>query len=153
MFTHSKGTIRELNNKEVIRCFLKQLHLRQNYHLAKVPKILLCRDWGHRVNLSASFRSIDRTIPIPQFEREFIIPIVDKVLFRVERKVTDCDAIVFHILPLHKGMAGCVESLDGMSARIVTAVDYEMSPLVVSQIDIAFTPMFLKCQEKNHKGA
>ena len=144
MFIHSKGTIRELNDKEVIRCFLKQLHLRQNHHLAKVPKILSCHDWEYTTNLSASFRGIDRTVCIPQLEHEIIIPIVNKILFRIERKVTDCDAIIFHTIPLPKSMTGCVESLDGMSARIVTAVDYEMSPLVASQIDIAFTPMWLK---------
>ena len=144
MFMYSKNTIRESYNKEIIRCFLKQFHLRQNHHLAKVPKILLCHDLGHRVNLFASFRSIDRAVSIPQSEHEVIIPIVDDVLFQVERKVTDCDAIIFHTLSLPKDTAGYVESLDGVSAKIVTAVDYKMAPLVITRIDIAFTPMWLK---------
>lgn len=141
----TKPIVRELTNRTILQHFLKQFHLRQSHYLAKIPKILLDRDWAHRVVLFADLTvNMDRTVPIPRFEHQVIIPIVDEVSYRMERKIADCDAIVFHSLPIPKGMDGCVESLDGVSARIVTVNGFGQYPAVVSRIDVGFTPMWLR---------
>ena len=145
MFMYPKDTIRELSNKVIIQSFLKNFHLRQSNHLVKIPKILSNCNWVHTRVLCANLtENIDRTVPLPQLEHEAIIPIVDEMLFRMERKITDCDAVIFYQLSLVKDIDGCVESLDGVSARIVTAIDFGMRPVRVSRIDIAFTPMWLR---------
>ena len=149
MFIKARPIVRELDNKTILQHFLKQLHQRQSHHLARIPKILLDRDWFHRVVLWANLtQDINRTVPLSQFEHEVIIPMVDEILSWIERKATDCDAIIFHQLPLSENINGHRESLDGVSARIATAVDFGMR-IVVSRIDIAFTPMWLRKATKS----
>lgn len=150
MFMYPKDTIRELSNKVIIQSFLKNFHLRQSHYLARIPKVLLDCDWVHQVVLCANLtENIDRTVPLPQFEHEVIIPMVDEVLFRVERMATDCDAIIFHALTLTGYVDGRVESLDGVSARILTLNDFSDIPSIVARIDIAFTPMWLRKTTKS----
>lgn len=140
-----------LSDKVILQRFLVEFHKRQGKRLRDVPKIPLDHNWVSSRQLFVGFISRrDWTNCIDQYGDKVIIPFTDVIIDRVCAKMGDCDVLVFHKLPLPKYINGCVESLDGVSARLVTAVDYNMPSGIASRIDIAFTPMWLKRTTEKH---
>ena len=146
MISYYSKKHRSLSAEVILQCFLKNLLLRQSMSLARIPKLLSTHDdWFYEVVLRTVFiENTDRTVPLSQLEHDTVIPIADEMLLQIEDKLTDCDAIIFHRLPLSKNIHSCVQSLGDMSARIIKVDNTGIYPVATNRIDVAFTPVWFK---------
>lgn len=138
------GMYMDLPDKAILQNFLMEFHQRQTETLRNIPKALLGDVWFHGVHLFISLIGRKgRKKTCEQYSNEIIKPFTDEIIKRIDVEASECDLLIFHTLLLPKSLngSGHVESLDGVTARILTL---NTLPDGVTRIDISFTPMYLK---------
>jgi hypothetical protein len=141
--------IKQISDRMILQCFLKVFHLLKTDKIHRVRKLISNDGWNERTHLFVEWvGNKGRDGCIEQYEHDIIIPFTKDIISRIDIEMEYCDLLVFKRLPIPVFMDGCEESLDGVTARILTIprVGYD---LPVTRMDIMFVPLWLKQTSKD----